>query len=130
MIPKQFKESVSLNPAFHCCDWSDGAVLCDWSTARMTDTGGYYANVLLHDVRNRIRFKFLTTRLGVCEPTLFFFIDFIYRALSASQRCKKFMFTYCYMTHCMKGNIQKRHHWGTLRCLNLKPLLSVKIRVL
>ncbi len=45
-----FEESVSLSPASHCCDWSDGAVLCDWSTARMTAMGGDYANVLLCDV--------------------------------------------------------------------------------
>ncbi len=37
--------------------------------------------------RNRIRFKFLTTRSGDLVPTLFFLIDniFICRALSASQ---------------------------------------------
>ncbi len=55
-----------------------------------------------------IRFEFLTTRLGDYELT-FFFIDnsFICRALSASQLCRAFMFTYCYMTPCMKGNIRK-----------------------
>ncbi len=58
--------------------------------------------------RNRIRFESLTTRLGDCKPTLFLIDNnFIYRALSASQLCRKFMFTYCYMTHYMKGNIGK-----------------------
>ncbi len=39
---------------------------------------------------NRIRFEFLTNRLGDSEQTFFFLIDnnFIYRALSASQLCR------------------------------------------
>ncbi len=38
--------------------------------------------------RNRIRFEFLMTRLGDCEPTLFLIDNnFIYHALSASQLC-------------------------------------------
>ncbi len=46
--------------------------------------GGDYPNVLL---RNRIRFEFLTTRLGDCEQTLFLIDNnFIYRALSALQK--------------------------------------------
>ncbi len=57
------------------------------------------------------RIKFLTTRLDDCEATLmvFYLIDnnFIYRTLSASQLCRKFMFTYWYVTHFMKGDIRK-----------------------
>ncbi len=56
---------------------------------------------------NRIRFEFLTNRLGDSEQTFFLIDNFIYRALSASQLCREFMFTYSYMTHCMKGNIRK-----------------------
>lgn len=38
MIRKQLVRSSSKNQSLlsvspHCCDWSDGAVLCDWSTA-------------------------------------------------------------------------------------------------
>ncbi len=43
---KQFEESVSLNPAFHCCDWSDESqsfVIDLPRTVRMTATGGHYA---------------------------------------------------------------------------------------
>ncbi len=68
-------------------------------TVRMTAMGGHYANVLLCDVQNKIQIP----------DDYFFLIDnnFIYRALSASQLCRKFVFTYCYMRHCMKGDIRK-----------------------
>ncbi len=43
----------------------------------------------------------------------FFLIDdnFIYRALPASQLCRKFMFTYCYMTHNIKKGIMGALEW-------------------
>ncbi len=125
-----FEESVSLNPSFHCCDWSDGSVLCDWSTKYSANDS--HANIMqmcyfMTYSPNRIRFKFLTTRSGDWEPTLFFYIDnnFIYRALSASKLCRKIVFTYFYMTHCMKGNILKRHNRGTFTNILLVPCLHL-----
>ncbi len=57
--------------------------------------------------RNRIRFEFLMTRLG--DWKLFFLIDnnFIYHALSASQICRTFMFTYSNMTHAWEVIFEK-----------------------
>ncbi len=74
-------KNQSLNPTFHCCDWSDGAALRDWSTARMTARGGVYANVLLHDVQpqqNKIQIPDDSFRRLRTDS---FFIDnnFIYR---------------------------------------------------
>ncbi len=70
-------------------------------TAQMTAMGGHYANVLLRDVQpqqNKIQIPDKSFRQS--SQLFFFLIDnnFIYRALSASQLRRKFMFTYCYMT--------------------------------
>ncbi len=78
-------------------------------TARMTAMGGHYANVLLCDVQleqNKIQIPDDSFR-GLGADSFLIDNNFIYRVLSASQLCRKFVFTCCYMTHCMKGNIRK-----------------------
>ncbi len=113
MIPKRLVRRISLSKPLLSLLWLVRGrsplwlvyhVQRDWQPwANITQMSNFMTYSL-----NRIRFKFLTTRLGGYSQ-LFFFIDniFIYRALSASQLCWKFMFTYCYMTHCLKGNIRK-----------------------
>ncbi len=102
------KPLLSVSP--RCCDWSDGAVLCDWSTARMT---GPWVEIMqmcyfVKYSRNRIRFEFLSTRLGDCEPTLFL-IDITLYIMRF--QLHNFAESLCSHTatwhHCMKGNIPK-----------------------
>ncbi len=66
-----------------------------------TNVGRHDSNVLLRDVqRNRIIFEFLMTHLGDCEPLITLF----------TMHCQLHNFAdslLCYITHCVKGNIQE-----------------------
>ncbi len=76
----------------------DGAVLCDWSITYSTNERAY-ADIMqmcyfVTYSRNKIRFKLLTIRSRDWEPMLFFIENnFIYRALLASQLCRKGRFS-------------------------------------